>query len=428
MRKPLTAAALLAALGGGFVWGFFAHRNHIPPYWSFKTAARSLGWTRIPPEAEPRRHELWPEASAAAEAVRSLPYVAGTRDPRPERRGVIRHLPERAFPGVNVYSPIPQGRAYLIDMEGRVLHEWAHGSDAWQHVEPLGDGSLLAIVKDERLLALDRRSELRWEARARFHHSLSRDESGRIYALTRREDRVPAIHPEIDCVVDFLTVLSPDGEILEQVSLLDLVLRSRLAELLPSVHHRSLDRELGALDPLHTNHVEVFDGRLADRSPLYARGNLLVSFRGLSTVAILDGTSREVLWAWGPNNIAHQHHPSLLDDGHVLIFDNGPPERERSRVIEVDPLTRRVVWHYTADDLFSRTRGSAQRLPNGNTLIAESDTGYAFEVTPDGERVWTFADPHFTADGRRAAIWWMTRHSRDELGFGAPGAGPSGPD
>ena len=35
-------------------------------------------------------------------------------------------------------------------------------------------------------------------------------------------------------------------------------------------------------------------------------------------------------------------------------------------------------------DFFTLTRGSCQRLPNGNTLIANSESGEAFEVYGDG--------------------------------------------
>lgn len=414
MRKLLIGIALALALTGGFLWGFFAHRNHVFPYWTVKAVARPLGLTRLPPAAPPRRHELWPEQ---AEALRSLPYVAGTRDSHPELLGVIRHVPEEVSPGVNLYSPVTQAAAYLIDPNGRALHEWSYGEAEWQHTELLPDGSLLATAKDRRLLKLDRESDPLWEVEARFHHSLWVEEDGTIHALTRREERRPEIHPDVDCLVDSVTVISPDGEVLESVSLLDVVQGSPYAYLLPEVAHRSFDRDDGPLDVLHTNHVEVFDGRLAHRSPLFARGNLLVSFRTLSTIAVLDGETREILWAWGPNNLAFQHRPTLLEDGHLLIFDNGPPARQRSEVLELDPLEGRIVWRYGAEDFFSKTRGSAQRLPNGNTLITESDTGYAFEVTPEGERVWVFADPHFTEDGRREGIWWMERVPPEALGW-----------
>lgn len=411
MRRIIHFLGICAALAAGFGWGFAAHRNHVVPYWQVKVLGQHLGWARIPPQAEVPRNELQPDGPdrEALERLQTLPYVTGTFDPHAERRGVIEHDPDRAAPGLNLYGPVTEPRAYLVDMAGREVHRWSHGRAPWTHRELLPDGGLLATVTDRRLLALDRGSRLRWSHRARFHHGVTVADDGRIYALTRRDRRVPWIHPTVDCVEDFVTVLEPDGRVVEEISLLEAVRESPYAGLLP-VPPDGVDREEGALDVLHANHVEPFDGSLAHRSPLYARGNLLVSFRNPSAIAILDGRTHDVLWLWGPNNLVFQHHPTLLGDGNLLVFDNG---LRRSRVLEVDPLARRIVWSYTADDLFTRTRGSVQRLSNGNTLITESDTGYVFEVTPEGERVWVFAGPHFTPNGRRAAIWRMARYERE---------------
>lgn len=57
---------------------------------------------------------------------------------------------------------------------------------------------------------------------------------------------------------------------------------------------------------------------------------------------------------------------------------------------------RIVYWSYGArrsEDLFSKSSGSSQRLPNGNTLITESDNGRAIKVTPANEIVWEFINP-----------------------------------
>ena len=59
------------------------------------------------------------------------------------------------------------------------------------------------------------------------------------------------------------------------------------------------------------------------------------------------------------------------------------------------------------------SKGSNQRLPNGNTLIANSDPGEIFEVTPEGEKVWEFRTPHQDEQGHRAAIVRATRYARD---------------
>jgi hypothetical protein len=159
----------------------------------------------------------------------------------------------------------------------------------------------------------------------------------------------------------------------------------------------------------------VFNGTMATRSELFARGNLLISMRNINTLAILDGRTREIAWLWGPTNLTFPHHPCLLENGNILVFDNGTDE---SQVLEVNPLTREVVWRYAnGREFFSQTRGSNQRLPNGNTLITESDRGYVLEVTSTGEVVWKFANPDINAEGVRGAIWRMTRFMPSEIDF-----------
>jgi hypothetical protein len=91
-----------------------------------------------------------------------------------------------------------------------------------------------------------------------------------------------------------------------------------------------------------------------------------------------------------------QHQPTVLDNGHMLVFDNWAGER-RSRVLEFDPATQDVAWVYPEPGrglLWSETCGSNQRLPNGTTLITESDNGRAIEVTRDGTIVWEYVNPY----------------------------------
>ena len=54
-----------------------------------------------------------------------------------------------------------------------------------------------------------------------------------------------------------------------------------------------------------------------------------------------------------------------------------------------------IVWIYETDGyanlrFFSKSMGTQQRLPNGNTYIAEDNTGRLFQVQPDGEIVWEY--------------------------------------
>ncbi len=80
----------------------------------------------------------------------------------------------------------------------------------------------------------------------------------------------------------------------------------------------------------------------------------------------------------------------------MLVYDNQGLIR-RSTVLQIDPATSEVLWLYRGDGddpFYSVGAGSCQRLPNGNTLITESMMGRAFEVTPEGETVWEFYNPH----------------------------------
>ena len=141
-------------------------------------------------------------------------------------------------------------------------------------------------------------------------------------------------------------------------------------------------------------------------------GNLLVSARGTSQVAKIDRISGEVIWRLGGtsnqftfvddpySNLCGQHTASRLDNGNILIFDNGQycwPESEArgelTRVVEYEldqeQMTARLVWSYVHDTAYSIAAGSAQRLENGNTLIGwgRGPVTIATEVDSDGNKV-----------------------------------------
>jgi hypothetical protein len=104
----------------------------------------------------------------------------------------------------------------------------------------------------------------------------------------------------------------------------------------------------------------------------------------------------------------------MLENGNILIFDNGV-DRRSSRAIEIEPLAGRIVWEYEADPpaaFYTSQRGSAQRLPNGNTLLCDGNGGRAFEVDAGGETVWEWFNPDIK-NGRREQIYRITRLPSD---------------
>ena len=144
---------------------------------------------------------------------------------------------------------------------------------------------------------------------------------------------------------------------------------------------------------------------LAGRNELYCASCLLVTVRHQNLVAIVDLDRERLLWTWGPDEVEYPHEARWLENGHVLLFDNGSEARGYSRILEVDPATGRIVWDYRAPrprDFLSESRGTVQALGNGNVLIASSNQGVVFETSRSGELVWRYV--YRGDDGKLEAI------------------------
>ena len=156
------------------------------------------------------------------------------------------------------------------------------------------------------------------------------------------------------------------------------------------------------------------------------------------STAIIDKKTGKLVWQVGPDYTATkglrnlgrmigQHHAHMIPrglpgEGNILVFDNGAMSRPYSRVIEYDPITLKVVWQYTPreaglvyphnyPDFYSLSIAGMQRLPNGNTMICEGDSGRLIEVTVDHEIVWEYLTP-YVAELGGGRIPWIYRAYR----------------
>lgn len=167
--------------------------------------------------------------------------------------------------------------------------------------------------------------------------------------------------------------------------------------------------------------------------------NIIWSGRQTNIIGVTDKETGKVVWSLGPNYdttpelrelgwIIGQHHAHMIPkglpgEGNILLFDNGgwagygapnpgSPNgfnnamRDYSRVLELDPTTLKIVWQFTPKELgfeypvdfakfYSPFISSAQRLPNGNTLITEGSDGRIIEVTANHEIVWEYISPYW---------------------------------
>ena len=366
----------------------------------------------------------------------ALPYAGYVADDEgddegddEDRDGVVLYDSEKSYPGYTLYTVHKRCTAELIDAEGRVVHSWSRpGHYSWGNTELLPNGDLVLTGKvrgDEAadgllqryLVRLNWDGEVVWERSIPAHHDVELTPRDQLLTLTFVRRSTPEIHPDAAIKDVGLVLLDQTGNVLRSLSVYELV-RSR-PDLFPLTHQRGL-RE-GALagevaDLFHCNSVEwAHHKHLEGRHPIYGPSCVLVCFRHQHRVAVFDWDQAKLVWAWGLGELSGPHDAHYLENGNLLIYDNGVRQK-RSRIIELDPLTGEIVWQYQAtppESFFSLTKGSNQRLPNGNTLIANSDNGEAFEVTRDGEVVWRFICPHKNEQGQRATLNRIMRYERD---------------
>jgi hypothetical protein len=410
------------ALGGGFGWGFASSRYESFPYDGVMWLRERWVEARRPaPPSQPgrwrerdgRRPWLFEDRSAYTwDQLVALGYAEGTLA-APDRSGVIARS-DRAFEGLSLVTSGHAPEAWLMDLDGNVLHRWSTTAAQifpeqvaagrvprpyLRRAKLLPDGDLLTLFVEAGVFRLSPEGAVRWRWEGHAHHDLTTDGQGGVWVLAHSERSIPEVDPKRLVVDDDLVLLDEEtGAEVRRFSLAQAFLTSPFAPLL-----RPIPVQLDG-DYFHSNAVVVLDGRYADRVPSFAKGHLMVSVRNQNLVVVIDPRTAEVVWAWrGPWRYAHE--PTLVDPGHLLIFDN-QGTWPRSRVLEIDPVSQRIVWSFDGGRLpvISETCGTAQRLPNGNTVIVASDTGRVLEVDRGGEIVWEWVSPARTGpDGNLIA-------------------------
>jgi len=368
--------------------------------------------------------------------LESLGYLGETTTPV-TARGVTTHVRKQVDAAASFYLSGHAPEAVLIDIGGSELHRWRYGLEDmlpkvpgrarrvhnyWRRAHLFENGDILGMFATniKGLFKLDKDSRVIWVRPDLFaHHDLDVAASGDIYVLTRKAHVVPRFHEVQPILEDFITVLGADGETKKSISLLEclensewkdtwLEMKSELQEECRRYWSRGRSSPRTeplpfCKDPLHTNTLEILDGRLETRIPAFREGNLLVSLLSIHMIAVVDLDRRQVVWLHS-GDYSWQHDPQVVGDGNLILFDNKGPLRNRkaegelwSSVIEFDPLTSKIAWRYQGSSeqpLFSSCCGTVQRLPNGNTLITETNGGRALEVSPAKRTVWEFHNPH----------------------------------
>ena len=395
--------------------------------------------------------------------IAALASGATSAHPSVYPTGVTRYDPARAYNGYVLFAA-PDGHTYLIDMNGHAVQQWAHpGFPSLALTAPGKQGHLLLqvdkVAKPNTLASVgngmsnktigevDWNDHIVWQwgkARspdggAHQNHDLRRLPNGDTLFLSSQARHEPGFTPKaiVDGVVE---EVNRQGKLVWQWDA-----AKHLDAFGFTPHELSLLKHwkdpgflhINTVAPLGPNHwYDAGDQR-------FALDNILINARNANVAIIIDRRTGQAVWRLGPDypqpdpkhadalprpvdqmvgeHDVHMIPKGLPGAGNLLVFDNqgnaGFPPAEQgvysaSRVLEIDPVKRQIVWEYKADmsgqvgwAFYSAFIGSARRLPNGNTLIDEGQDGRLFQVTPKGEIVWEYVNPYFSEDHRTNAVY-----------------------
>jgi hypothetical protein len=367
------------------------------------------------------------EAYEKKQDILESAYETGLWGPSYEREGVVQHDPDQAYEGYTFFTSGDRSGARLVDMDGEVVHEWEvpfrevwseppHTGSVppeeyicWRRAHMYRNGDVVAVYTTVAgnlfgygVVKVDADSNVIWKYAGNAHHDLAVAEDGSIYTLVHAyrstsSNPVPGVSQYPRYVLEeSLVKLSEEGRELQRVNLLDVIAESEYRGWLQMYGSREGNpaRDDTRWDVLHANDVSIVGEGFAEEHAFAEAGQVLVSFRALSAVMLVDVEREEVVWAtrgiW-----RRQHDPDPLPNGEMMVFDNrgyGGPGGA-SRIMQFDPTSREVSWSYRGTPrrpFHSEVLGSQQKLPNGNVLVTSSKAGRIFEVTPSGERVWEY--------------------------------------
>jgi len=263
----------------------------------------------------------------------------------------------------------------------------------------LADHSLMFNFEYLGMMRLDACSNVMWRLPYITHHSLMPDGQGNFWAGGRNwipeEDAKRYPHLRTPRLIDTLVRVSPEGEILETISMPDILSENDLMGFLFMSTTRNFDTSVNeGVDVLHLNDAEVFP---EDMEPgLFEPGDIMLSLRNINTIIVIEPDTRRIKYL-RTGGFVRQHDPDFVDGNTISIYDNNhsaPEDVEiSSRIVTLDARTDEITVRYPTETdpaFYSNVLGNHQLLPNGNILITASFEGRALEIDSSNKPVWEY--------------------------------------
>ena len=412
-----------------------------------------------------------------AAALTLLSHAPARAAPSVFPTGVTRYDPSKAYGSFILFSG-GDDITHLIDMVGHEVHRWDYPGFPSGIIDPALTGGqrghvivelsmmkqddpamfkgLPFIYHDKSIGELDWNGNVVWQwgtkapgGAAQQHHDWARLPNGNTLVLSVLVHPLPGFSlPKL--VDEAIYEVTPKGDIVWRW-----IAGEHLDEFGWTPQELALVRATKRINYLTFNDMKPVGPNhwFAAGDARFNPDNIMVGSRNASFVAIIDKRTGKIVWRLGPDyphakpgarklpapvdQISGQHDPHIIPEGLpgagnlLLLDDHGeagyPPvplgygPASGSRVLEIDPVKKQIVWEYSATDsgqaawtFDTSFIGDARRLPNGNTFIDEGMNGRFFQVTPTGEIVWEYVSPYFGEapfgpGGKKIVTNWVYR-------------------
>ena len=327
---------------------------------------------------------------------------------------------DRATPGFTLFAPINHDQANLLNIEGKIVHQWQlkKGGINLSTLLPNGnlfitegteDGPTIPAGKGGGMREYDWGGNIIWEHHdENQHHDARRLTNGNtVYIAWNKmsDDDAKKIKGGLAGTDDAFDASGPYEDVVREVD--------AGGNVVWEWHSTELDMDKYEICPLCKRHEWAHANTCA---PL-ANGDIMVSYRVLNLLIIIDRQTGKVKWEYHDIDLGHQHDCHMLDNGKILVFSNGFHGEDLffSRIVEFDPDSKDIAWEYRgkpALSFYSPHISGMQRLDSGNTLICEGGKGCIFEVTPEGDVVWEYVSDIWTKNVIQGEVNWVFRAQR----------------
>ena len=385
--------------------------------------------------------------------------------------------------GYTLFSPMPSSTSYLIDNEGRQVHNWTSpgGHRPGMSAYLLEDGSLLRTANIAQTAignfsgggTAGKVERISWEGDLLWsyehssteyisHHDIEPMPNGNILMIAweskteeegQQAGRNPAIASDApggsngvwpDKIVEIQPNGTTGGDVVWSWHAWDHLVQ----DYDPSKDNYGIVAEHPEL--LDINFVDAAGAQAGKADWMHCNGidynpqldQIAISCKNMNEIYIIDhsttseeaaghtggtyGKGGDFLYRWGnpeaydagfsqDKRLFGQHDVQWIEEGRpgegsLIVYNNGvnragtyssvdvitPVFLDGEYQLDADnrflPNSTSWSWNQGAD-MYSGFVSGAERLPNGNTLIAHGTHGTLYEVTLEGEIVWTYINP-----------------------------------